>query len=100
MSFTRLVRWAVMAVIIVLVCFFAEANRAQVALSFWPFDVEITAPLALVVLASVIIGVMTGILLCGFSLFKWRHRAKKFQKRIVQLERHAQENKNLGSVSA
>lgn len=95
MAVTRLIRWAVMAVIIVFVSFFAEANRGAVTVSFWPFAVEFTTPVVILVLASVIIGVGLGLILCGVSLIKWRYRAKKYQNRLVQLERQKQNEASL-----
>ena len=72
--------------------FFSQANRGMVTVSFWPFAADMTAPMALVILASVIIGAAAGIILCGVSLIKWRLRAKKYQKRVLVLERQKQED--------
>lgn len=90
MRLTQLLRWTVMAVIVVMISFFAEANRGAVTVNFWPFSLEITTNLALLVLASVIFGILCGMILCAASVLKWRHRAKKYQKQITQLERQSQ----------
>ena len=86
-----------MGIIIVLVSFFSQANRGMVTVSFWPFAADMTAPMALVILGSVIFGAAAGIILCGVSLIKWRLRAKKYQKRVLVLERqhHQETNRDL-----
>ena len=91
MAVTKLVRWTMMVIIVVGVSFFAQANRGSVTVSFWPFSVVFTTPIALLVLASVILGILIGLILSGISLIKWRYRAKKYQKRILQLEGKKQE---------
>lgn len=71
-------------VVVALADLFA-ANRAPVALAFWPFA-EVTLPLGWIILAALALGLMAGFLLHLPKHLRAHFRAKRAEKRIAELE--------------
>lgn len=64
---------------------FAVANREEISLSLWPFDVQIRLPLFLLALGTLAFGMLVGAFLMWLSLLRWRHRAYAEERRADRL---------------
>jgi len=61
----RVFSWLVSFILLLAVVAFAIGNRDMATLSFWPFDLQATMPLAFLVLGILFLGIFIG----GFFVF-------------------------------
>lgn len=66
---------------------FTIANRELVTLDFWPFELSLRAPLFVVLLASLFVGLLIGGLAVWLSAGRTRRRGRQARRRVEQLER-------------
>lgn len=73
---------------------FAFANKQNVTVSLWPFGVEMTAPLYIVTLGALILGVLFGGLFVWIGMLPHRFKARRLGKdmailsdKMVEMER-------------
>jgi uncharacterized integral membrane protein len=83
----RLLYWLVTALVALICVVFAVSNRAGVTLTFWPFGIEFSAPLYLVVLLTLLSGFLFGLLIAWIWSWGARRAARMRAKRIEILER-------------
>jgi len=79
--------WIVTVPLTLVAVVFAVTNRAGVTLNLWPFGITIEAPLFILVLGSVFIGVLVGGTIAWLSAGATRRRAREAQRRAANLER-------------
>jgi uncharacterized integral membrane protein len=83
----RLFYWLGTALVALVCVVFAVANREGVTLMFWPFGVEFSAPLYLVVLLALLAGFLIGLLVAWIWSWGARRAARARARRIEILER-------------
>jgi len=69
----------------VLATCFALNNRQNAVVSLWPFDLEVQAPVYLLTLGMLFLGLGVGALVAWLNMIPHRRHAKKLQKEIQQL---------------
>lgn len=72
---------------------FTAANQEFVAIDFWPFEYQLSAPFALVVLGSLLTGFVVGAFLMWLRFGAARARARRAEHRAAVLERELVELK-------
>ena len=83
----RYFRWALTAVVALLLMIFAVANRGGITLNFWPLPVVLQAPIYLVVLIALLAGFLIGALVVWILAGRARRAARQRAHRIDELER-------------
>lgn len=83
----RVLYWLVTALVALVCVVFAVTNRAGVTLIFWPFGIELSAPLYLVVLLALLAGFVVGLLVAWVWSWGARRSARARARRIEILER-------------
>jgi uncharacterized integral membrane protein len=73
-------------IVIFLALAFALANRQTATISLWPFGITIEAPLYLLTLGTLLLGVVIGAFIAWFGMFPHRLRARKAQKDLAVLQ--------------
>jgi uncharacterized integral membrane protein len=73
--------------ILLIVAVFAISNRAPVELSLWPLPWEADAPLFLVLLATLLIGVLIGAVLVWAGGHRYRSAARHHRRSSERLQR-------------
>ncbi len=65
---------------------FAVSNRQAISISLWPFDAAIEAPLGLIVLAALALGLLLGGVVVWLSMLPHHFMSKRLQRdlRLVQ----------------
>jgi uncharacterized integral membrane protein len=66
---------------------FAIANREAVTLDLWPLEISIQAPLFILTLGSVAIGLFAGGVTVWFSGGHTRRQARAARRKVAELER-------------
>lgn len=66
---------------------FAIANREAVKLDLWPLEISIQAPLFILVLGSVAVGLFAGGVAVWFSGGHTRRQARAARRQVAELER-------------
>lgn len=79
--------WIITLPLTIAALVFAIANRQSVTLDLWPFEIELSAPLFIVVLLSLFVGFLVGGMIAWFSAGRTRSRARSALYRAEQLER-------------
>lgn len=79
--------WIITIPLLILVVVFVIFNREPVALELWPFGIRLEAPLFLIVLVSIFIGLLIGGIAAWVSGNSLRRRARHAQHRADELER-------------
>lgn len=64
---------------------FSLFNRQGVSVSLWPFDIELTAPLFVMVLGALAIGLLAGATFVWVQHMPHRFRARRLGKDLVEL---------------
>jgi putative membrane protein len=78
--------WLIVTVpLTIVLAVFAVANRDDVALSLWPFDVQMQLPLFVLALGTLALGLLIGAFLMWIPLLGWRHRAYAETRRADRL---------------
>ena len=83
----RLLYWLGTALVALVCVVFAVTNRAGVTLTLWPFGIELSAPLYLVVLLALLAGFLVGLLVAWVWSWGARRAARARARRIEILER-------------
>ena len=83
----KLARWFFLGPLVIVIAVLSVANRAPTTVRFDPLPLEIEAPLYLLVLFSVLVGMLIGSGVTWLSRAAWRHRARAGERRIRDLER-------------
>ncbi len=66
---------------------FAVSNLQRVTLSLWPLPFELEAPLFLIGLAGIVVGILAGGAIAWVGQRVWRRRARQLERRIARLEK-------------
>jgi uncharacterized integral membrane protein len=74
-------------IVAVLATCFALNNRQTAVVSLWPFDLEVQAPVYLLTLGMLFLGLGIGALVAWLNMIPHRRRAKKLQKEILVLNK-------------
>jgi uncharacterized integral membrane protein len=84
----KILWWVVLALVALVLIFFAIANRQTVSLGFWLLPgAAIELPLYLLVLGTLVIGFFAGQFLTWIGGWRWRREARRSRERIAMLER-------------
>jgi uncharacterized integral membrane protein len=83
----KTLRWLLLALVAVVLIFFAINNRQIVSLSLRPFPLELTTGLYLVVLLALFAGFLLGTLVAWMNGHRARREARHNARRIDELER-------------
>jgi uncharacterized integral membrane protein len=83
----KILWWVVLALVALVLIFFAIANRQTVSLGFWPLPAAVELPLYLVVLGTLVIGFFAGQFVTWVGGWRWRREARRSRERIATLER-------------
>jgi len=79
--------WILTLPLMVVAVVFAIANREAVTLDLWPLEISIQAPLFLMVLGSIVVGLFAGGAAVWFSGGQTRRRARAARRQVAELER-------------
>lgn len=79
--------WIITVPLLALAVVFVIFNREPVALELWPFGIRVEAPLFLIVLGSIFLGLVIGGIAAWISGGSLRRRARHAQSRANDLER-------------
>ncbi|HEY4249613.1 MAG TPA: LapA family protein [Roseomonas sp.] len=82
-----MLRWLLIAPLLILVVLFALSNTAPVALTLWPFDLAWQAPLAVAVLVIAGFFFLLGALIAWLAGLPARRRARQLEGVVRTLER-------------
>lgn len=80
-------RWIITLPVTVVAVVFAIANRQTVTLDLWPLETELKAPLFILVLLSLFVGLVVGGAIAWLSAGRARARAREALYRAEQLQR-------------
>ena len=81
------VYWIVTFLFLIVFVTFTAANRHDVAIDFWPFEYQLSLPVALVLLGSLLPGLVVGAFLMWLRVGAARARARRAEQRAAILER-------------
>jgi len=87
----RRLSWIITVPLMVIAVVFAVVNRQLAEVNLWPFDIQLQAPLFLVVLLSIFVGFILGGIATWFAATHRRRRARGDRARLRNLE-HEVEN--------
>jgi uncharacterized integral membrane protein len=90
----RVLKWLLLAPLIVLAVLFALANRESVTVSFDPFATDIVgfairAPLFVVLILAVMLGVVLGSVVTWFSQGRYRKAARQERAQAIRMRDEA-----------
>lgn len=71
-------------ILLVAVCF-AVSNRQMADVSLWPFDLQIEAPVYLLTLGSLLVGLFIGTVMTWIGLLPHRFAAKRMHKELARM---------------
>lgn len=86
----RLFSWIILTPLVFGLILFAASNRADVSLRLWPFDYELTAPVALVGVGGLFLGFLWGAVMVWISGGAARGRARREAHRADGAEKEVQ----------
>jgi uncharacterized integral membrane protein len=92
--------WTITFLLLAVFVTFTAANLQLVAIDFWPFEYEVSAPFALVVLGCLLLGFLVGAFLMWLRFGAARARARRAEQRAAILERELVELKRAGAGSS
>jgi uncharacterized integral membrane protein len=81
------VYWIVTFLFLIVFVTFTAANRHDVTIDFWPFEYQLSLPVALVLLGSLLTGFVVGAFLMWLRVGAARARARRAEQRAAILER-------------
>ena len=73
-------------IVMLLAVAFALSNRHEATISLWPLGVEIQAPLYLLTLGTLLVGIVIGSAITWFGMVPHRLRARRLGKDIAALQ--------------
>lgn len=82
----RLVFWLFLLIISVAAALFAVSNRAVIDLGFWPFPVAISAPIYLVALSVLAVGLIFGWVAGWLAASQTRRDRRRLAKALAACE--------------
>ena len=89
----KLLSWIVLTPLVLGLILFAASNRADVVLRLWPFDYELTTPVALVGVGGLFLGFLWGAVMVWISggvargrARREAHRADGAEKEVLRLK--------------
>lgn len=89
----KLLSWILLTPLVLGLILFAASNRADVVLRLWPFDYELTAPVALVGVGGLFFGFLWGAVMVWISggvargrARREAHRADGAEKEVLRLK--------------
>jgi uncharacterized integral membrane protein len=85
--------WIVTFLFLTVFVTFTAANRQDVTLDFWPLEFQLSLPVALVLLGSLLTGFVVGAFLLWLRAGAARARARRAEQRAAILEREVVELK-------
>ena len=91
----RRLSWLITLPLMVVAVVFAVVNRQTAQVNLWPFDIQLEAPLFLIVLLSIFVGFILGGIASWMAATRKRRRAKGDRARLRNL---GQEVQNLRRV--
>jgi uncharacterized integral membrane protein len=83
----KLLFWAIAAPLVVIAASFAVSNRQTVEVGIWPLPFTWDAPVFMIVLGSLGVGVVLGGAVAGLGAIGARFRARSASRRVASLER-------------
>jgi uncharacterized integral membrane protein len=89
-----MLRWLIIAPLLLLLVLFALSNTAPVRLGFWPTGFSREVPLSIAVLGGMAVAFLAGGLLVWISELSQRRRARRAEHAIRLLEAQVQELKS------
>ena len=89
--------WLLSLPIFVAFVVFALQNRAQVSLSFWPFDAEMTMPVSILSLGLLVVGFVLGSLVTGFTILRQTFTNRRLKREVTSLNEKLQSKTTLSS---
>ena len=78
--------WLLYLPLLVVVAAFAAANRHNIEINLAPLPFGLTAPIFIIVLSAILLGLIVGGLSAWFSGRKWRRNARKLSRHNSLLE--------------
>lgn len=79
--------WTIVTIPLAIVLIvFAVANGQEATVSLWPLHILVSLPVFLLTLGSFALGLLVGAILFWIPLTHWRTRARRREKRVVELE--------------
>lgn len=67
---------------------FAVSNLHRVTLSLWPLPFQVEAPVFLIALAGIVVGILAGGAIAWLGQRVWRRRARQLERRVARLEKN------------
>ncbi len=83
----KLLFWVIAAPLVIIAASFAVSNRQTVAVEIWPLPFMWDAPVYVIVLGSLGVGIVVGGAVTGLGAVGARLRARNASRRIASLER-------------
>lgn len=93
------VYWIVTFLFLIVFVTFTAANRQDVAIDFWPLEYQLSLPVALVLLGSLLTGLVVGAFLMWLRAAAARARARRAEQRAAILEREITELKRSAAAA-
>jgi|GEM_PF-5995629 len=85
--------WLITLILLIVFVTFTAANLQPVAMDFWPFEYQLSAPFALVALGCLLAGFLVGAFLMWLRLGAARARARRAEQRAAILQQELVELK-------
>lgn len=86
----RRLSWLITLPLMVVAVVFAVVNQQTAQVNLWPFDIQLEAPLFLIVLLSIFVGFILGGIASWMAATRKRRRAKGDRARLRNLEQEVQ----------
>jgi lipopolysaccharide assembly protein A len=83
----RAIYWSGVIILVVVITMLAVSNREMVSLGLWPLSVVTKAPLYLVMLASLVLGVLIGAVAVWIKGGRRRHELRECRRQNAALAR-------------
>ncbi len=91
---SRLVSWLVSIIVLVVGMVFAVNNRQEITIDCWPMDYDITMPLFVMTLGSLLAGLIMGATLPWLAGLRLRWDKRSLSKEVEQLKNKLNEETN------
>lgn len=83
----KILRWVLFGLVVLILVVFAIDNRQVITLSLWPFPLELSTGLYIVVLLTLLFGFLLGELVAWLNGRRSRRDARRHARRVDELER-------------
>jgi len=81
----RLISWLFTLFVLFIALCFAVNNRQSATISLWPFGIEVVAPLYLLSLGTLFLGLLMGVLIGWVSHLPHRIEARRLRRDIADM---------------